>query len=64
MRIQQTYSHFGPGLLRLTLHHNPVPSGLAELTELNELLVSKDPLREKTEQLGDGETAVVDPDQS
>ena len=45
LRIQEQYSQFGSGVLKLSLHHNLASDKSPDIYELNELLTRKNPLQ-------------------
>lgn len=48
LRVQEQYSQFGSGLLKLSLHHNLASDKSQDMYELNELLTRKNPLQSAT----------------
>ena len=49
MKVQETYSQFGCGILKLSLHHNVPSDKIPDMIEINELLAMKDPLQSSRE---------------
>lgn len=48
LKIQEHYSQFGSGLLKLSLHHNMASDKSQDMYELNEILTKKNPLQPVT----------------